>query len=176
MSQSPPAAREQVLQTAFDLAARYEMTNGGCPQTTLSAIFEALDIENDNVFKAATGFADGLGLSGDGHCGALSGGVLAISYCFGREKQDFGDMMKLLPANALSKALHARFVAKYRTCRCADIQTAFLGRFYDLYDPEQMTAAFEAGLLQKCSVVCGETARMATEIILDARERIGPGT
>jgi len=115
--------------------------------------------------------ADGVGLTGDGHCGALSGGVLAIGYFFGRSKEDFGDMMKLVKGNLLSKMLHDRFIEKYGTCRCADLQTSFFGRFYNLYDPEEMKAAVKAGLLDTCSTLVGEVARMTTEIILQARAK-----
>ncbi len=160
----------EIMDTAFKKAKQYEMQSGGCSQCTLAGIFDALDVQNDEIFKAATGLADGVGLTGDGHCGALSGGVLAIGYFFGRNKEDFSDMMKLLKANLLSKKLHDRFVKKYGTCRCADLQKSFFGRFYNLYDPEEMMAAMKAGLLETCSTVAGEVASMTTEIILDAQE------
>jgi len=161
----------KIMDTAFKKAKQYEMQSGGCSQCTLAGIFDALDVQNDEIFKAATGLADGVGLTGDGHCGALSGGVLAIGYFFGRNKEDFSDMMKLLKANLLSKKLHDRFVEKYGTCRCADLQKSFFGRFYNLYDPEEMIAAMKAGLLETCSTVAGEAASMTTEIILDAQKK-----
>jgi len=160
---------ENVLNKAFESGKQHEMKSGGCPQCTIAGIFEALDIENDDVFRAATGLADGVGLTGDGHCGALSGGVMAISYLFGRKKEDFGDMIKQLDACILSKKLHDQFVEKYGPCRCADIQTKFVGRFFNLYDPSEMKAAIEAGMLDKCSTLVGEVARMTTKIILDKR-------
>jgi len=160
----------EIMDTAFKKAKQYEMQSGGCSQCTLAGIFDALGVQNDDIFKGATGLADGVGLTGDGHCGALSGGVLAIGYFFGRNKKDFSDMMKLLKANLLSKKLHDRFVEKYGTCRCADMQKSFFGRFYNLYDPEEMMAAMKAGLLETCSTVAGEVASMTTEIILDAQE------
>ena len=163
---------EDVLNRAFESGKRHEMKSTGCPQSTIAGIFEALEIKNDDVFKAATGFADGVGLTGDGHCGALSGGVLAISYLFGRESEDFGDMMKQVPALIMSKKLHDRFVEKYGTCRCADIQTKFVGRFFNLYDPKEMEAARKAGMVEKCSTLVGEVARMATKIILEKRESL----
>jgi len=163
---------ENVLNKAFESGKQHEMKSGGCPQCTIAGIFEALDIENDDVFKAATGLADGVGLTGDGHCGALSGGSMVISYLFGRKKEDFGDMMKQMPALILSKKLHDQFVEKYGTCRCADIQTKFVGRFFNLYDPEEMKAAYKAGMVDKCSTLVGEVARMATKIILEKRESL----
>ena len=163
-------SKRDILETAFTSAKQYEMKSGGCPQCTMAGIFEALDIENRDVFKAATGFADGVGLTGDGHCGALSGGVIAISYIFGRDKEDFGDMTKLVKANLLTKKLHDRFVKKYGTCRCYDLQTSFFGRFYNLWDPAELKEALQAGMLNQCSDVVGEVARMATEIILTQHE------
>jgi C_GCAxxG_C_C family probable redox protein len=137
----------------------------------LAGIFDALGVQNDDIFKAAAGLADGIGLTGNGHCGTLSGAVLAIGYFFGREKKDFSDMMKLLKSNLLSKKLIDQFVEKYGSCRCCDLQTSFFGRFYNLYDPEEMKAGMEAGILDRCSTLAGEVAKMATEIILEEQEK-----
>lgn len=121
------------MNRAFENAKQHELKSGGCPQCTIGGIFEALSIENDDIFRAATGFADGVGLTGDGHCGALSGGTTVISYLFGREKEDFGNMIKQVRACTLSKKLHDQFVEKYGTSRCADIQTELVGKFFNLY-------------------------------------------
>jgi C_GCAxxG_C_C family probable redox protein len=163
---------ENVLNKACESGKQHEMKSTGCSQSTIAGIFEALGIENDDVFKAATGFADGVGLTGDGHCGALSGGVMAISYLFGREVRDSGDVMKQVPALIMSKKLHDQFIEKYGTCRCADIQTKFVGRFFNLYDPKEMEAARKAGMVDKCSTLVGEVARLATRIILEKRESL----
>ncbi len=161
----------EILNKAFESAKQHELKSGGCPQCSIAGIFEALDIKNDDVFRAATGFADGVGLTGDGHCGALSGGTMAISYLFGRRKKDFGDVLKQLKACILSKKLHDQFVEKYGTCRCADIQNKFFGKFFNLYDPAGFKEAMQAGMPEKCSTLVGEVARMATQIILEERER-----
>ena len=162
---------DEILNKAFESAKQHEIESSGCPQTSIAGIFDALGIENDDVFRAATGLAAGVGLTGDGHCGALSGGTMAISYLFGRKKEDFGEVMAQLKAFILSKKLHDQFVEKYGTCRCADIQTKFAGRFFNLYDPAEMEAAREAGMQDKCSTLIGEVARMATKIILEEKER-----
>jgi C_GCAxxG_C_C family probable redox protein len=163
---------ENVLNKAFESGKRHEIRGGGCPQSTIAGIFEALGIENNDVFKAATGLADGVGLTGNGHCGALSGGVMAISYLFGREFKDRDDMMKQVPALILSKKLHDQFTEKYGTFRCADIQTKLVGRFFNLYDPKEMEEASKVGMIDKCSTLVGEVARMATKIILEKRESL----
>jgi C_GCAxxG_C_C family probable redox protein len=161
---------EDIPQKAFEIAKNYELRHGGCAQCTIAAIFEALGVEDEGVFKAATGLADGVGLTGDGHCGALSGGTMAIGYFFGRNKKDFGNVAKQLKACILAKKLHGEFIEKYGTCRCADIQEKQVGRFFNLYDPEEMKAAFTAGMPEKCSTLVGETARISTKIILDEQE------
>lgn len=168
--------KESVLQKAYKNGKQHELESGGCAQCCLSGVFEALGIEDEGVFRAATGFADGVGLSGDGHCGALSGGVLAIGYLFGRKKSQFGDMKKQLKALILSKKLHHEFTETFGTCRCRELQTKLAGRFFDLFDPGEMEAALAAGMPEKCSHVVGAAARMATRIILEERERAGEGT
>lgn len=162
---------DEILDKAFSSAKQHELESGNCAQTSLAGIFEALGIENEDVFMAATGLADGVGLTGDGHCGALSGGTMAISYLFGRKKEDFGKVREALRAYILSKKLHDQFIEKYGTCRCADIQTKLAGRFFNLYDPDELKAAGEADLGDICSTLVGEVARMATRIILEERER-----
>jgi len=162
---------EEISSSVFEIAKKYEMENGNCAQCVIAAVFEALGINNDDVFRAASGFADGVGLTGDGHCGALSGGTMAISYLFGRKKEDFNRRGKMIKSFILSRKLHDGFIEKYDTCRCADIQTKLVGRFFNLYDPAETEAAVKAGLPDKCSTLTGEVARMTTKIILEERER-----
>ena len=123
--------RVDTLQKAHDYAKRHELESGGCAQCCLAGVFEALGVEiDDGLFMAATGLADGVGLTGDGHCGALSGGVLAIGYFFGRPSKEFGNMKKQIKACILAKSLHDMFVEKHGTCRCADLQEKLAGRFF----------------------------------------------
>ena len=162
--------KETMLKEVYDKAKSYELKGGNCAQCTIAAIFEILRVEDEGVFRAATGMADGVGLSGDGHCGALSGGTMAISYFFGRSREDIGRMGKQIKALLLAKKLHAEFVEKFSTCRCADIQKKQFGRFFNLYDMEEMKAALKAGMPEKCSSLVGETARIALKIILEEQE------
>ena len=79
--------------------------------------------------------------------------------------------MKLVEANLLAKRLVEQFMGKYGTCRCADLQTSFFGRFFNLLDPNDLQAALEAGMLERCSTLVGEVARMTTGIILEAQAK-----
>jgi C_GCAxxG_C_C family probable redox protein len=163
--------QDALLEKAFDSALNYERKCTGCAQTTIAGIFDALGIENDDVFRSASGLADGLGLTGDGSCGALVGGAMVIGYLFGRKKEDFSDMMKPMTSYILSKRLHDRFVEKYGTCRCYDVQKSLMGRTFNLYDPSELKKATEYGMMDHCSKVVGSSARLATEIILAEMDR-----
>jgi C_GCAxxG_C_C family probable redox protein len=161
-------SKEEILETAYKLGKQYEKKCTGCAQTTIAAIFEALGIWNDNVFKAASGLADGLGLTGDGSCGALVGASMVIGFLFGREKKDFQNMGKPMKSYGLVKKLHSKYVEKYGSCRCYDVQTHLLGRTYNLWEPNELKEAFESGMMELCSDLVGTIARDATAIILES--------
>ena len=163
--------REEMLEEVYKRAKAYELRGGNCSQCSLAAIFEVLGVEDENVVRSATGFADGVGLSGDGHCGALSGGTMAISYFFGRKKEDLPKMGKQIKGLLLAKKFHEQFVTEFSVCRCHDLQVRQFGRFFNLYDMEDMKAALAAGMPEGCSTLVGKAARLALEIILDEQEK-----
>ena len=163
--------KERMLEEVYDKAKACELKGGNCAQCSIAAIFDVLGVEDENVIRAATGLADGVGLSGDGHCGALSGGTIAISYFFGRKKEDMSRMGKQLKALLLAKKFHDEFVEEFSTCRCHDIQIKQFGRFFDLYNMEDLKAAQAAGMAEQCSTLVGKAARMALKIILDEQEQ-----
>ena len=163
--------KEEMLEEVFKRAKAYELRGGNCAQCSLAAILEVLGVDDDNVVRAATGFADGVGLSGDGHCGALSGGTMAISYFFGRKKEDLARMGKQLRALMLANKFHEQFVKEFSSCRCYDIQLKKYGRFFNLYDLEEMKAALAAGMPEGCSTLVGRASQMALEIILDEQAK-----
>lgn len=163
--------KEEIAEKAFTTAKAFELRSGGCAQSAVAGIFAALGVHDEGIFKAATGMSDGVGLTGDGHCGSISGGVMAIGYFFGRSTEDSGKMMKQVRACRLAKRLHDEFVEKYGTCRCADLQNKLVGRFYNLYDPQEMEAATKANMPEICATLVGEAARMTVRIILEEKER-----
>ena len=164
-------ARKDMLDKAFTLAKKYEMENGNCAQCVFSAVTEALGVENNEVFRAATGFADGIGLTGDGHCGALSGGVMAISCLFGRKRDEFARRGKMMKALLLSRQLQTIFMEKYGVCRCHDLQVKFYGKFFNLLEPGEMEAAVKAGVMETCSTLAGEVAVMTLEMIFEQQDK-----
>lgn len=139
----------------------------------VAGLLDALGIADtdEGVFKAASGLADGIGLTGDGSCGALTGGCMVFGRLFGRERKDHGDMMKPMRSYLMCKELHSDFVERYGSCRCYDIQEKLMGRTYNMYDPEQLQEAFKTGMIDHCSKVVGNAAKKAAEIILCERDK-----
>ena len=164
-------SRQEIKDRAFALAKKYETENGNCAQSVFAAVTETLGMENDVVLRAATGFADGIGLTGDGHCGSLSGAVMAISYLFGRKKEEFHRRGKMMKALLLCRELENRFMQEYGTCRCHDLQVKFYGRFFNLIDAADLEAAVKAGVIERCSSLAGEVAGMAVDLILEQLEK-----
>ena len=161
-----PNPNETTFKKAFDLGQEYEQKCTGCAQTTIAAVFDSLEIWSEDVFKAASGLADGLGLTGDGTCGALTGASMVIGYLFGRDREHFPDMMHPMKSYKLVKQLHDQYVEGYGTCRCYDVQKALMGRTYNLWDPDEFKEASQSDMMEHCSKVVGTMARQAVELIL----------
>jgi len=156
---------------AYELAEGYEKKCTGCAQTTVAGISDALGIKSEDLFKAASGLADGLGLTRNGSCGALMGGAMVIGYLFGRERKDFEDMMKPMKSYLLCKKLHDQFLTMYGSCRCFDIQMSLMGTSFDLLDKNEFKKALDFGIFEYCSKVVGNAAKLACLIILEETKK-----
>ena len=154
---------------AYELAFKYEAEYGGCAQTTLAAIFDVLNVEADDAFKSATGLAAGIGLSGDGTCGALIGGAMALSYLFGRDRKNFADPeKKRFETYKIVREYYKKFKEVFGSTRCFDIQRKLMGRTFDLLDPKDWEEFLKAGgHTDKCPSVTGTAAKLAVEMILE---------
>ncbi|MEM2154282.1 MAG: C-GCAxxG-C-C family protein [Nitrososphaeria archaeon] len=157
---------DELLDKVYDLAFKYEAKYGSCPQCVLRAIQEGLDLKMDDVIKASHGLAGGTALSGQGTCGALVGGIMAICFVHGRGLNDM-DKGRFLKSYTLAKQLYDRFVKEYGSCLCKDVQTKIFGRSFNLWDPENFKKFEEmGGHRDKCPAVTGNVARWAAEILL----------
>ncbi len=80
--------KKALAEQAYRKAADYEQRYGSCPQCILRAVQETVGGIDDATIKAAHGLAGGGGLSGEGTCGALAGGLLVLSARFGRDREN----------------------------------------------------------------------------------------
>lgn len=166
---------KEIIEKAYALAYENEHLYGCCSQCVLAAIHDVLGIVDDATFQAAHGLAGGGALMTGGTCGALAGGMMAISSVYGRSREDFtnGQNVQLYKQSyKLSKQLYNRFVAEYGGPLCAVVQTRLVGRPHNMWDREDY-AVFEAagGHLDKCPSVTGNVAAWTVELLVEAQER-----
>lgn len=163
--------RKKLIERAYQLGFDYEKKYRGCSQCTLAAIYDTLDFNDDNVFKAATGFAGGGGLTGISVCGGYAAGVMAISQLCGRERFNFVDPEGIrFRTFELVREFTQEYIEDLGSVICRDIQVRFFGRPYYIADPDEF-AKFEAagGHEDKCTQVVGRATRLAVQFILEQK-------
>ncbi len=158
---------EEVAQQAYEFARDFERENTGCAQSCLAGIYKALNLEDDSLFKAASGLSDGMGLTTNGTCGALTAGALVLGHYFGRTREQFEDPLAAMDSYDIVKDLHDQFLDRVGAVRCGDIQKKIAGRSFDLRNPDDLTAAVEAGMSDHCAEVAGIAAEIACRIIAE---------
>ncbi|MGL5920663.1 MAG: C-GCAxxG-C-C family (seleno)protein [Bacteroidales bacterium] len=90
-----------------------------CSEAVVKSVLEGLGISYaPEIVAAASGFPVGIG-GAECLCGAISGGIMAIGYVYGRTE---AKSEKVNKAMALSKELHGLFVKRNR-CTCCRVLT-----------------------------------------------------
>jgi len=165
MTEKHQALLENIYKRAYENEAKY----GACPQAVLAALQEYFYDIDDRVIQAVHSFAGGGGLCGDGTCGALVGGMAAISSQFGRKRSEFGKKTSSRLRNfSATKELHDKFVEAFGGVTCREVQEQVLGRSFNMWDKKEYQKFEEAGGHEdKCTNVSGKTARWAAEILLE---------
>ncbi len=159
----------ELVEKAYQLGKEYERTYKGCAQCVIAAIQDALDIRNDLLFKSATSLSGGIGLMGDGGCGAYTGAILVLGSLVGRERDNFSDPGGIRHKTyQLTRRFREKFIQEFGSVVCFYIQNRILGRYYHLPDPQEYEKFHKAGAHDiHCPEVVGKSARWMTEIILE---------
>lgn len=155
---------------AYELGKEYEKSYGGCSQCCVAALQDALDIRNDDIFKASTGLAGGGCGTIDGSCGAYAGAIMVLGSLLGRERDKFDDFESIAPdsrAFKLMRKFRDKYIREYGSVICRNIQTKTLGRPYYIIDPDEFKKFEEAGGHDDpgCPEVVGKAARWMAELI-----------
>lgn len=163
----PVANSKEILERVYSRAFEYEQKYGSCPQCVLAAVQDVVGIVSNEVFRAGHALAGGVGLTTNGTCGALSGGVMALSCKHGRTRENFGKG-RYLKSYQLGKRLYDRFVEEYGSCTCREVQERIFGRSFNMWDAKEY-AEFEraGGHKDKCPSVTGNVAMWVAEILLE---------
>lgn len=150
---------EQASQLAFQDEVQY----GCCPQCVLKAVQSTVGYVTDETIKASHGLSGGGGLMGMGTCGALTGGLLALSAKRGRPADKF-DKGKFVGNFQLGQELVNRFQKKFSGITCRELQQQFTGQTYDMWDAAQYQA-FTAARGEKCAEATAAVTRWVVEML-----------
>ena len=160
--------KEKLLDEIYRLAFRYEAELGSCPQCVLAALHEKLNLGDPKTIQAVDALAGGTSLSTEGTCGALIGGLAAISSIVGREYDDFKAGKRKRLVFKYSKILYDKFIEEYGSPICKGVHKKIFGRTFNLLDKNDYSEFEKAGAhVDKCTDVSGKVARWTAEIILN---------
>ena len=161
------ADRKEILDRVYARAFEYEQKHGSCPQCVLAAVHDLFGIVSDDVFRAGHALAGGVGLATNGTCGALSGGIMAISCKYGRSRENFAKG-RYLRSYQIGKRLYDRFVQEYGSCICREVQQRIFGRSFNMWDAKEYEEFERAGGHgDKCPSVTGNVAMWVAQILLE---------
>lgn len=162
--------REKILEEIYQTAYDYESEYGFCAQAVLGALHDYFEEIDSEIIKASHPLAAGGAMCGDGACGALLGGMLAIGSYFGRRKDQFGDSDEeyWTGSSRLANKVREKFIEEYGSVLCGDVQELLMGRTFDLWDTADYKNFEKAGGHDdKCPDVTGKVAKWTAEVLLD---------
>jgi hypothetical protein len=168
--------KDEIIKKAEELGIEYEGKYKGCGQCTFLAIIDALrwggleiiarDVE-DRLFSGICLLTGGVSLTGDGTCGAVASGTLAIGLALGIQRESQDESLFRQGCATVRNTLLNKYYQEYNSLLCKDIQRRFFGKAWDL-TRDDMGAEF-LGITKGCVIM--EGAMWATEIILDEFEK-----
>ena len=158
-----PEEKSQAADLAYEKALRYELDYGCCPQCVLAAVQETVDIVDDATIKASHGLSGGGGLSGVGACGALTGGLMALSAKRGRDRDKL-DKGRFIGNFQKGNELVERFRTTFGGITCQELQQCFTGRTYDMWKAEEYRK-FDEARGQQCAMATATVTRWVVEML-----------
>lgn len=156
-------AKKALAEQAYEKAMSYELAYGCCPQCVLATVQETVGIVDDKTIKASHALSGGCGLSGDGVCGALVGGLMALSAKYGRDRDKL-DKGRCINNFKKARELTERFREEFGGVTCRELQYQFTGRTYDMWDTEQYQA-FSDARGKRCAQATGTVTKWVVELL-----------
>jgi C_GCAxxG_C_C family probable redox protein len=159
--------KQEILDRVQRRGEEYCYLTRNCAKGSTLALLEEFGLGNMEMIRALAPFP-GFGMTG-GICGAVTGGLIALSLYFSNENiADFQD----LRANLAARKFTRRFEESLGSLFCPKVQEFILGKYYDpMAGPENNENFNKAKARQKCPLAPGLGARIATEIIIESMEK-----
>jgi C_GCAxxG_C_C family probable redox protein len=155
--------KQALSEQACEKAIRYELDYGCCPQCVLASVQETAGGIDDQTIKASHGLSGGGALLGEGVCGALTGGLMALSAKYGRDRDKL-DRGRYINNFKKARDLTERFRAEFGGVTCQELQKQFTGRTYDMWNAEEYKA-FDAARGRQCARATGTVTKWVVEML-----------
>jgi len=163
--------KEEAAQRAYDLAHECEHNYTGCSQCIILALQKVLNLQDDGIFKAASGLSAGIGQMHD-TCGALVGASLVLGQIYGRGRDELENVQKLMDSMLPVGKLYKWFEKQYGSVKCREIRIRTLGVYWDTKIPWQKKEALKAGLGDVATALVADVARETVCLAWDALEEM----
>lgn len=141
-----------------EVAKRNFNSGFNCAESVLLAVTAELDATGRTkehvIPRIATGFGGGIGRNGD-VCGALTGGVMAISLVFGRDKPEESRE----PCYPVVDRFYNDFRSKFGSCKCRELTNL------DMKTPEGAEAYNGQVHEEVCNPIVAWAARRVHDLI-----------
>jgi len=155
--------KHELAAQAYEKAVKYELDYGCCPQCVLAVVQETVGGVDDQTIKASHGLSGGGGLLGEGVCGALTGGLMALSAKYGRDRDKL-DKGRYINNFKKAKELTEKFRTEFGGVTCQQLQQRFTGRTYDMWDAAQYKA-FDDARGKQCANATGKVTQWVIEML-----------
>ncbi|HON42321.1 MAG TPA: C-GCAxxG-C-C family protein [Bacillota bacterium] len=154
--------KEKCIQRARELAVEYQTTLVGCAHGSFAATVDALrefgielvtpEVE-DIMFKGLVGLTGGLGNMNTGTCGAVTGSSFAVSLACNITRElteQQGKGMRWIAYYNVADGVANRFIEKYGSIVCRDIQLRIFGMAFDSRVPGRNKELFGCASKHNC--------------------------
>ena len=155
--------KQKLADQVYETAVCYELDYGCCPQCVLSAVQETIGLIDNQTIKAAHGLAGGGGLMGKGTCGALTGGLMALSVKKDRDRDKF-DKGRFINNYDKGRLLVEKFHKEFGGITCEELQKKFTGKTYDMWKADEY-ALFDKDRGLKCAHATGTVTKWVIEML-----------
>ncbi len=169
-------SREEIIRKAEELGKEYEARYKGCAPCTFYAVLDALrwggleivpeDME-ERLYPAVNMLTAGVCMTGEGTCGAVSGGAMAMGFALGVPRGNSDTTAAHQAAGVIRDTLLAAFYRQYGSILCKDVQRKYFGKAWDLCN-EEMTREF-LGITKGCVIM--DSAKTIAGFLLDEYEK-----
>ena len=121
---------------AYDRAFELDINYGCCPQCVLTAVKETVGYVTDEIIQSSHALSGGGALMGNGICGALTGGLIALGAKKGRPADKLHKGRGIANFNA-GKKLVEQFNEEFGGTSCEHLQKQFSGRTWDMWKADE---------------------------------------